>query len=1046
MAVAAVAALVAGLGVTTTGTPVAAVAPLCGILQNGAHVVTTPAELAEIGKGTNDCRLSDNYVLGNTIDLASAPWTPIGPETVGDQTTFTGTFDGAGYSINGLFIDYTGELAYDDTSIEHKGLFGVTGAGAVIRDVTVSGSVRGGTRVGGVIGAAFSTTVSGVVSNVTVSGLNVVGGLIGQAHDSQIIGSTSNGAVSNTNADQFGGTWFYGTGGLIGVGERIAITGSLATGDVTAVKYDPANPGTELGRSSSVGGLLGDSNTWATISASSATGDVTGSNFVGGLVGYMWADGTNDGHDRSLVDVSATGRVDGLASVGGLVGSLKGDGTVQRASASGDVVAMAPSSSTDRSTGGLIGYAASFTSSDGVGPKLVVSDVSASGDVAADGEFVGGLVGFVDEVAITNAQATGSLVEGGSKTGGLVGRLTLSSIIRGVAFADVSGSAGAFMIGGLVGEADGMPSAESLISESAAYGDVSGVAGIGGLVGYNGWWTNIERSFALGDVTGSALVGGLLGEVYDIDIVDSFSRGAVTAEDAKAGALAGLVEDYSVGTASVNRSYASGAVLDTDPANGDGNAAPEGLIFRNTINATTSAGATVSASFWDASVSAVTSSTQGGDPKSTAELTDVATFRDAGWAIVDGWVASNPPTAVWGICPQVNDGYPFLLWAYDSTPCGGGSGNGSTGGSPVPPPPPTSGESISGADATARSGFVPMTPLRRVDTREGQRIAAGQILEVAVAGRDGVPVDATAVALSVTAVDPVGAGFITVYPCGSARPLASTLNYVAGSTIANAATIALGAGGGLCVFSSATTDVIVDLNGFWSPNGTGLVTSIVPTRVLDTRTGTGRVAAGTTTAVDVSSVVPAGAIAVAVNVTAVDAGGAGFVTVFPCGAGRPLASNLNVVAGSTVPVSVLVGRGADGRVCVFSSTVMDVVVDVTAWFGATGSASLVSGGPTRLLDTRDTGARAQAGSVTRVPVPAGASAVALNVTAVDPAAASFITVYPCGAGRPLASNLNVVAGQIRANQVVVGTDGGDVCVYTQAPTHLVLDRTAAFAT
>ena len=83
-----------------------------------------------------------------------------------------------------------------------------------------------------------------------------------------------------------------------------------------------------------------------------------------------------------------------------------------------------------------------------------------------------------------------------------------------------------------------------------------------------------------------------------------------------------------------------------------------------------------------------------------------------------------------------------------------------------------------------------------------------------VGGRGGVPGDAVAAVVNVVAVGPAAAGFLTLYPCGSSRPEASTLNFAAGQTVANGATIRLGSSGSICVFSDQETDLIVDVTGY----------------------------------------------------------------------------------------------------------------------------------------------------------------------------------------------------------------------------------------
>jgi hypothetical protein len=194
--------------------------------------------------------------------------------------------------------------------------------------------------------------------------------------------------------------------------------------------------------------------------------------------------------------------------------------------------------------------------------------------------------------------------------------------------------------------------------------------------------------------------------------------------------------------------------------------------------------------------------------------------------------------------------------------------------------------------------------------------------------------------------------------------------------------------------------------------------------------------------------------AVALNVTATEPDRAGFVTVFPCG-GVPLASNLNVVAGQTVPNMVMAPVSAHGTVCFYTSTPTHLLADVSGWFAA--GAGYNPTGPARVFDTRDgsggvIAGKLAAGHSLEIPVagrfglPAtGVSAVALNVTATEPDGPGFVTVYPCGQ-LPLASNLNVVAGQTVPNAVIAPVSaGGTVCFYTTATTHLVADVSGWFS-
>jgi hypothetical protein len=156
--------------------------------------------------------------------------------------------------------------------------------------------------------------------------------------------------------------------------------------------------------------------------------------------------------------------------------------------------------------------------------------------------------------------------------------------------------------------------------------------------------------------------------------------------------------------------------------------------------------------------------------------------------------------------------------------------------------------------------------------------------------------------------------------------------------------------------------------------------------------------------------------AVVLNVTVVQARAGGYATVFPCGEAVPNASNLNFAAGQTVPNAVVAKVGAGGKVCVFAEVPIDLLVDVNGYVPAGSSVGSLS--PARLLDSRpglatvdgqfQSVGRRPAGSITEVKVAgrggisANAAAVMLNVTAVSPDAAGYLTVYPCGADRPLA--------------------------------------------
>jgi len=339
-------------------------------------------------------------------------------------------------------------------------------------------------------------------------------------------------------------------------------------------------------------------------------------------------------------------------------------------------------------------------------------------------------------------------------------------------------------------------------------------------------------------------------------------------------------------------------------------------------------------------------------------------------------------------------------------------------------------------------GAARMAELIRTTVEGFTRVAAGTELRVPVAGVDGVPADAAAVVLNVTAVDPARPGFLTVHPCGTPVPLASNLNVTFDLTVANHVVTGLGADGAVCVSSSVDAHVVVDLAGYVSAGG-----AVVPAlgRALDTRlaggpTGGARLGAGGVVTVTPSGA-PAGAVAAVVNLTAVDAEASGFLTLYPCGT-PPLASNVNHGAGQVVANLAVSALGPDGELCVFTKAATHVVMDVLGWIVGGGVTAVT---PRRLVDTR-TGARTRVDPATDLVVDLGAagapagSAALVNVTVTDAIGAGFATVYPCAAGAPLASDVNVTAGGTAAGLVVAGLDAaGTVCVHVSSPSHVVVD-------
>ena len=378
----------------------------------------------------------------------------------------------------------------------------------------------------------------------------------------------------------------------------------------------------------------------------------------------------------------------------------------------------------------------------------------------------------------------------------------------------------------------------------------------------------------------------------------------------------------------------------------------------------------------------------------------------------------------------------------------------------------------------AHDGYISLAaPARVLDSRplgetiDGQFAGIGlrpqgSTLQLTVAGRAGVPLDAVAVVVNVTVVDTQGSGYVTAYPCGELQPTASNLNYTVAKTIPNLVIAKIGAGGQVCLFNTGPTHLIADIAGYF-PGTDALTPLATPARLLDTRPDGSTIdsaavaggirPAGSTQVLQISTRagIPAGAATVVLNVTVDQPQGSGYITVYPCDAPLPTASNLNYTAGQTIPNAVITKLSATGTVCLYTSSATHLIVDAAGYFADT-SVVVPLAAPARLLDTRPdgltidgahraTGVRPTGGTYQlpitgRAGVPAEASAVVLNVTVDQTQAAGYITVYPTGVSRPNASNVNFVAGQTVPNAVIARLgSGGSVCLFNLGATHLIVD-------
>ena len=359
----------------------------------------------------------------------------------------------------------------------------------------------------------------------------------------------------------------------------------------------------------------------------------------------------------------------------------------------------------------------------------------------------------------------------------------------------------------------------------------------------------------------------------------------------------------------------------------------------------------------------------------------------------------------------------------------------------------------------AQSLFVPVTPVRLVDTRRTVALGPGGVLDVRVVDGTRVPAGATAVVLTVTATRPTDVTDVKAYPtpADASFPATSNVNTTAGRTVANLVTVRVGERGSVRLRNAnGSVHLVVDLSGYFAQGQGSSLTGTSPVRLLDTRRAGGALRGGEVRRLSLSGRVPSGTTAVVLNVTGTAATQQTDVRVYPSRAGAPpLVSNLNPSPGRTAASAVVVPVGADGTVSLLHAAgSLHLVVDLLGHFrsGADGSV-LHPQPPVRLLDSRSGAPLGPRGTRDLVVagaggVPAPGTVVVLNVTIVRPTELTDVAVYPTttSGAVPGTSSLNAVAGQTVANTIfaTVGRDGSVRLRNGSGSTHLVVDLAGWF--
>lgn len=413
-------------------------------------------------------------------------------------------------------------------------------------------------------------------------------------------------------------------------GSRVA----TAVGTLAGSALNITATGTVTG-TSNIGGLIGQIDGGGSLSNSSFEGNVTGTgDYVGGAIGLLNSNATAYG-------ISVKGIVEGANRVGGIAGQINSNAILEDAYFEGGVI------ESNNMVGGITGYNNSGSilhctvEADiegnnrvggiaGINEGTITSSSVIDGNITGTGDYIGGLIGNNNNGEIDSCSVTGH-ISGVDYVGGLIGfnGYGNSLITNSHTNTTVQGEVN---VGGLVGG-----NQDGTIELCYSKGEVYGITNVGGLVGWAAYGNSkIRISFSTANVsryqTGGNRnqFGGLIGYLESGIVENCFARGDVDANN-RVGGLIGEMQ----WSAQVSNSYSTGAVSGTAAQIG-------GLIGRNHQS-------DVFNSFWDTDSSGQSSS-DGGTPKTTNEMLQASTFLTANWDF----------DYIWSIDPNINDGYPFL--------------------------------------------------------------------------------------------------------------------------------------------------------------------------------------------------------------------------------------------------------------------------------------------------------------------------------------------------------------------------------------------------
>jgi len=363
-----------------------------------------------------------------------------------------------------------------------------------------------------------------------------------------------------------------------------------------------------------------------------------------------------------------------------------------------------------------------------------------------------------------------------------------------------------------------------------------------------------------------------------------------------------------------------------------------------------------------------------------------------------------------------------------------------------------------GNSASAGLRYIPVAPCRVADTRNangpfgGPILAGGSSRSFAIpSSACNIPATAQAYALNFTVVPPGPLGSITVWPTGQAQPGTILLTSFDGRVKANAAIVAAGTSGGVSVYASQNTNLVIDVTGYFVPasNSSALAFyPVAPCRTVNPTYLTG----GQTHAFSVagSCGVPSAAQAYSVNITVQPTNGPmNVLYAWPTGQNQPASSTLNAPTGTTLANTAIVGAGTGGQINLLPTGNTNVVIDINGYYAPAGSGglSLYPFPGCRILNgytfNQSTVLNIEGSSCK---LPAAAQDYVLNAT-ISPSYGytGYMVFWANGVSQPGTSSLNDVDGSVMSNGAVVSTTNGYIDAYTQNQTSLYLDINGYFA-